>query len=77
MRFLSKLFVAAACLVLQRTNGLPIEHLPGLASKLSFHMDSGYINVDQKSDRNLFYWFVESQGNPDTVSYRSTAGLVT
>jgi len=27
---------------------------------------SGYITVDEKSNRNLFYWLIESQNDPDT-----------
>jgi len=29
-------------------------------------MYAGYINVDKTNNRNLYYWFVESQGNPAT-----------
>lgn len=41
-----------------------ITSLPGLNVTLNFSQYAGYINVDQASDRNLFYWFVESQRNP-------------
>ena len=41
-----------------------ITNLPGLSTPINFTQYAGYINVDQKSNRNLFYWFVESQGNP-------------
>lgn len=40
-----------------------ITSLPGIG-KINFAQYSGYINVDAKSNRNLFYWFVESQRNP-------------
>jgi hypothetical protein len=26
-------------------------------------MYAGYVNVDKTNNRNLYYWFVESQGN--------------
>ena len=32
----------------------------------TFPMYAGYINVDKTNNRNLYYWFVESQGNPAT-----------
>ena len=38
--------------------------LPGLSAAINFTQYAGYINVDAKSNRNLFYWFVESQRNP-------------
>lgn len=41
-----------------------ITSLPGLSTPINFTQYAGYINVDAKSNRNLFYWFVESQRNP-------------
>jgi hypothetical protein len=32
----------------------------------TFGMYAGYINVGKTNNRNLYYWFVESQGNPAT-----------
>lgn len=44
-----------------------IQSLPGFnISTLNFDMYSGYITIDQERGKNLFYWFVESQGNPST-----------
>jgi len=34
--------------------------------KLPFRHYAGYVNVNQTVGRNLFYWFVESRGNPAT-----------
>lgn len=31
---------------------------------INFNQYSGYITVDEAAGRNLFYWFVESQGSP-------------
>lgn len=42
--------------------------LPGAESlevKDGFNMFSGYINVDQESGRNIFYWFMEAQDKPE------------
>lgn len=41
-----------------------ITSLPGLAAPLPFDMFSGYITVDPDHGRALFYWFVESAGDP-------------
>eukprot|EP01094_Clydonella_sp_ATCC50884_P000117 TRINITY_DN10098_c0_g1_i1.p1 TRINITY_DN10098_c0_g1~~TRINITY_DN10098_c0_g1_i1.p1 ORF type:complete len:510 (+),score=147.87 TRINITY_DN10098_c0_g1_i1:63-1592(+) len=40
-----------------------ITSLPGLAQMPSFDMYSGYVSLP-KSTKNIFYWFVESAGNP-------------
>ena len=32
----------------------------------TFPMYAGYVNVDKTNNRNLYYWFVESQGNAAT-----------
>eukprot|EP01094_Clydonella_sp_ATCC50884_P019244 TRINITY_DN3719_c0_g1_i3.p1 TRINITY_DN3719_c0_g1~~TRINITY_DN3719_c0_g1_i3.p1 ORF type:complete len:346 (+),score=78.49 TRINITY_DN3719_c0_g1_i3:93-1040(+) len=42
-----------------------ITSLPGIdPSEITFKQYSGYINVDPKNGRELFYWFVESQNDP-------------
>ena len=43
-----------------------IQGLPGLPSSFTSKQYSGYVTVDAKSNRNLFYWFVESGNNPAT-----------
>ncbi|KAL0491625.1 cathepsin A [Acrasis kona] len=43
-----------------------ISNLPGLQSKINFKQYSGYIPSSASGERNLFYWFVESQSNPST-----------
>jgi len=43
-----------------------IKFLPGLKEIPNFDQYSGYITVDQASNRSLFYWFVESQRNPSS-----------
>eukprot|EP01105_Mastigella_eilhardi_P026981 TRINITY_DN805_c0_g1_i1.p1 TRINITY_DN805_c0_g1~~TRINITY_DN805_c0_g1_i1.p1 ORF type:complete len:484 (-),score=74.87 TRINITY_DN805_c0_g1_i1:10-1461(-) len=48
----------------------PAEHLikslPGLTETIGFKQYAGYITVNATSNRNLFYWFVESQRDPAT-----------
>jgi len=44
-----------------------IENLPGLPSSLQkLTQYSGYVPVDSNNNKHLFYWFIESQGNPAT-----------
>jgi len=43
-----------------------ITSLPGLKDKINFEQYAGYVSVDQAGNRNLFYWFVQSEGNPAT-----------
>ena len=42
-----------------------IQSLPGQNFVPNFKQYSGYITIDETHGRNLFYWFLESQGNPD------------
>lgn len=41
-----------------------ITHIPGLATRLRSRHFGGYVNVDESHGRNLYYYFVTSQGNP-------------
>eukprot|EP00003_Mantamonas_plastica_P021896 TRINITY_DN361_c0_g2_i1.p1 TRINITY_DN361_c0_g2~~TRINITY_DN361_c0_g2_i1.p1 ORF type:complete len:302 (-),score=94.42 TRINITY_DN361_c0_g2_i1:741-1646(-) len=41
-----------------------VFNLPGLNGPLNVNQYAGYLNVDQQHDRNIFYWFFESQSNP-------------
>jgi len=43
-----------------------IINLPGLNESINFDQYAGYLTVDPSHGRNLFYWFVESQNDPDT-----------
>lgn len=43
-----------------------ITNLPGLDYDPGFDQYSGYLTVDEKHQRNLFYWYVESQNDPAT-----------
>ncbi|KAH3763679.1 serine carboxypeptidase [Pelomyxa schiedti] len=42
-----------------------ITELPGI-DNVTFAQYSGYVQVDSQTNKNLFYWFVESQRDPAT-----------
>eukprot|EP00698_Gefionella_okellyi_P023690 TRINITY_DN815_c0_g2_i1.p1 TRINITY_DN815_c0_g2~~TRINITY_DN815_c0_g2_i1.p1 ORF type:complete len:485 (+),score=81.51 TRINITY_DN815_c0_g2_i1:23-1477(+) len=44
-----------------------IVSLPGLPNTFKQAQYAGYVNVDSKHNRNIFYWFVESESNPATA----------
>lgn len=43
-----------------------ITDLPGLDYDPGFEQFSGYLTVDEKNQRKIFYWYVESQNDPAT-----------
>ncbi|XP_035687682.1 putative serine carboxypeptidase-like 23 [Branchiostoma floridae] len=47
------------------TDSDKIESLPGLNATLPFSQYAGYITVNESHGRRLFYWFVESQSDPE------------
>ena len=63
---ISLLVILAGLMV--RGNGFPaedfVEALPG-QPKVGFKQYAGYIDVDVKAGRSLFYYFVEAEKDPD------------
>uniref|UniRef100_J3N7X7 Uncharacterized protein n=1 Tax=Oryza brachyantha TaxID=4533 RepID=J3N7X7_ORYBR len=53
--------IAAASPPQTRTH---VDSLPGLSGALPSRLETGYVTVDEESGAELFYYFVESEGDP-------------
>ncbi|GLU07057.1 hypothetical protein SLE2022_240340 [Rubroshorea leprosula] len=62
-------FLISVALTAVAVNGYPQEDLvlslPG-QPKVGFRQFAGYVDVDEKAGRSLFYYFVEAEKDPDT-----------
>ncbi|XP_037431179.1 serine carboxypeptidase-like 16 [Triticum dicoccoides] len=62
-----RLVVPLALLLLPLSRSATVvTHLPGFHGRLPFHLETGYVNVDEETGTELFYYFVESERSPDT-----------
>jgi carboxypeptidase C (cathepsin A) len=63
-----QLFVAVlvyVCVYAVCANSDEITSLPGYSEPIKFKQYSGYLQSNATNNRNLFYWFVESQRSPE------------
>ncbi|XP_020582945.1 serine carboxypeptidase-like 16 [Phalaenopsis equestris] len=42
-----------------------VTHLPGFQGELPFHLETGYVSIDDDSGAELFYYFVRSDSKPE------------
>ncbi|KAF7017872.1 hypothetical protein CFC21_031227 [Triticum aestivum] len=46
-----------------------VTRLPGFHGRLPFHLETGYVEVDEDSGTELFYYFVESEAGGENVPF--------
>ncbi|PNT63840.1 hypothetical protein BRADI_4g21649v3 [Brachypodium distachyon] len=53
-----------------------VSRLPGFDGDLPFHLETGYVSVEEENGAELFYYFIESEGDPrrDAVLLWLTGG---
>lgn len=64
LSFISLLLLKTAPLIPAAQQSALVDRLPGFNGTLLSKHYSGYVTVDEIHERNLFYYFVESEGNP-------------
>ncbi|XP_078171151.1 serine carboxypeptidase-like 19 isoform X3 [Carex rostrata] len=64
-RSLLSVFLLFLCISNHRVASVTVvKHLPGFNGPLSFYLETGYVLVDEVNGGEIFYYFVESEGNP-------------
>nr|GFA89151.1 serine carboxypeptidase-like 16 [Tanacetum cinerariifolium] len=79
MEWFSKTLMLLTILALQsRLNHSKsiVNTLPGFSGQLPFVFETGYVGIGEREEAQFFYYFVESQGNPndDPLIFYLTGG---
>ncbi|KAK3157290.1 hypothetical protein QOZ80_2AG0118790 [Eleusine coracana subsp. coracana] len=58
------LLIASCWCVAAEARRNVIKHIKGFEGPLPFHLETGYVEVDEEHGARLFYYFIESERNP-------------
>ncbi|CAN6171801.1 unnamed protein product [Urochloa humidicola] len=64
LRFLYCLLLIAAFTSSGSGSGHVVTSLPGFDGQLPFHLETGYVGVDEENGAELFYYFVRAESEP-------------
>ncbi|KAI7735942.1 hypothetical protein M8C21_024026 [Ambrosia artemisiifolia] len=59
------ILIIQPCFITQSHSKSTITTLPGFTGHLPFKLETSYVGIGEKGDIQLFYYFVESTGNPE------------
>ncbi|KAI5011528.1 hypothetical protein ZWY2020_013665 [Hordeum vulgare] len=63
------LAVAAAAAAASSSSSKVVNSLPGFHGRLPFHLETGYVEVDEENGTELFYYFVESEAGAEDAPF--------